>query len=233
MVDFHSHILPGIDDGSRNTEESIAMLQLLAEQGVTHVVATPHFYANHDTPEAFLKRRERAAQELFRVMEEHPGLPQISIGAEVYYFRGISESDLIPQLTIDKKRCIMIESPGVPWGEYFYQELEQIHRRWGITPVIAHMDRYISPLRTYRIPQRLRELPVIVQANASFFTGRRTAGMAVRLLRDGYIQLLGTDCHNTQQRAPNMGAAMAVIEKHLGMQTLENIRAYARQVLEL
>ncbi|MBQ8611097.1 MAG: hypothetical protein IJ412_05225 [Oscillospiraceae bacterium] len=233
MVDFHSHILPGIDDGSRSVEESITMLQLLAEQGVTHVVATPHFYARHDRPEVFLERRKKAAGILLNELVKYPGLPEVSIGAEVYYFRGISESDLIPQLTIDQKRCIMIESPGSPWNECFYQELEQIHRRWGITPVVAHMDRYIAPLRTHRIPQRLRELPVAVQANASFFTNRATAGMAVRLLRDGYIQLLGTDCHNTFDRAPNMGAAAAVIEKNLGIHVLENIRVFSRELLEL
>ena len=60
IIDFHSHILPGIDDGSRNVEESIALLRKEAEQGITHVIATPHFYPQHDTPERFLKRRNEA-----------------------------------------------------------------------------------------------------------------------------------------------------------------------------
>lgn len=233
MVDFHSHILPGVDDGSADVEESLAMLRMLAEQGVTHVVATPHFYARHDTPQAFLSRREKAKELLFEALEKNPGLPTVSVGAEVYYFRGISESELIPQLTIDGKRCIMIESIGSPWKESFYQELIRIHQRWGVTPVIAHIDRYIAPLRTYGIPQRLMELPVLVQANAEFFTNRRTAGMAVRMLRDGYIHLLGSDCHNTGERQPNLGEAMAFIEKKLGIQSLERVRTCAQQILEL
>ena len=57
VIDFHSHILPGIDDGSKNVEESLQMLRMMAKQGITHVVATPHFYPQHDTPESFLKRR--------------------------------------------------------------------------------------------------------------------------------------------------------------------------------
>ena len=56
-VDFHSHILPGVDDGSRSVEESLEMLRAVARQGIGTVVATPPFYANHDTPERFLRRR--------------------------------------------------------------------------------------------------------------------------------------------------------------------------------
>ena len=60
IIDFHSHILPGIDDGSESVEQSIAMLRMEAEQGITHVVATPHFYPRHDTPQRFLQRRKDA-----------------------------------------------------------------------------------------------------------------------------------------------------------------------------
>ena len=60
VTDFHSHILPAIDDGSATVEESVAMLRMEAEQGITHVVATPHFYAAHQTPETFLQARDAA-----------------------------------------------------------------------------------------------------------------------------------------------------------------------------
>ena len=64
LVDFHSHILPGIDDGSKSLEMSIEMLRLEAEQGIGHVVATPHFYPQYDTPERFLERRAAAQNAL-------------------------------------------------------------------------------------------------------------------------------------------------------------------------
>ena len=60
IVDFHSHVLPGIDDGSRSVEESLVMLKRMQDQGIAAVVATPHFYASHHFPEEFLERRERA-----------------------------------------------------------------------------------------------------------------------------------------------------------------------------
>ncbi len=231
MIDAHSHILPGIDDGSASLEESVSMLRLSAQQGVSHVIATPHFYAHHDKPERFLKRRAEAEAALRQEMTLHEGLPRLSIGAEVYFFSGISESEHINQLTIDKKRCILIEMPSVPWTESMFRELEDIHRKQGLTPVIAHVDRYIRPFHTHRIPERLAELPVLVQANASFFLHSSTAGMAMRLLRNDQIHLLGSDCHDLKSRKPNLGAAAAQIKKRLGEEALTRISAYGDELL--
>ena len=64
VTDFHSHVLPGIDDGSTSVEESIAMLRMAAEQGVRRVIATPHFYPRHDSPEHFLEKRNLAESAL-------------------------------------------------------------------------------------------------------------------------------------------------------------------------
>lgn len=231
LIDFHSHILPGIDDGSGSVKESLAMLKREAEQGIRHVVATPHFYPRYDTPERFLSRRREAELRLREAMEAHPGLPRLSIGAEVHYFPGISESDILAELTIDQKPCILIEMPQTTWNHAMYRELEGIRVKQGLTPIVAHMDRYIRPFRTQRIPERLEELPVLVQANAEFFLEKSTARMALRLLREDKIQLLGSDCHNLDSRAPNLGAAVRKIEQHLGNQALERIRAYQEDVL--
>lgn len=230
-IDFHSHILPGIDDGSASVEQSIAMLRLEAEQGIIHVVATPHFYARHNTLDRFLMKRDRAEVQLREAMTKYDGMPEISVGAEVYFFRGISESDLLPQLTIGGKSCILIEMPGPPWKDEMFRELELIWHRWGITPVIAHVDRYISPFRTYGIPQRLTQLPVMVQANAGFFLNKGTQRMALRMLKQDQIHLLGSDCHNLNDRKPNLGEAMQQIEHRLGPEVLEQIGRCGRALL--
>ena len=112
-----------------------------------------------------------------------------------------------------------------------YRELEAIWRRRGITPVIAHIDRYIRPFRTYKIPERLAQMPVLVQANASFFLESRTRRMALKMLRADQIQLLGSDCHNLDSRPPQLGSALETIEAHLGRQFLERIQAYQEDVL--
>lgn len=223
MIDFHSHILPGVDDGSADVGQSLEMLRLEARQGIRHVVATPHFYPRHDTPERFLERRSRAYRSLAEAMEKEPGLPRISLGAEVYFFPGISDSEVLSQLTIDKKRFILLEMPQSPWTDSMYREIEQIWVKQGITPVIAHVDRYISPFRTHRIPERLQALPVLVQANAGFFLRPSTRKMALRMLKHDQIHLIGSDCHNLTDRRPNLGEAIAVIRKHPGEEALEQI----------
>ncbi|MEF2562838.1 MAG: CpsB/CapC family capsule biosynthesis tyrosine phosphatase, partial [Negativibacillus sp.] len=98
MIDFHAHILPKMDDGSKSAEESIAMLKIQAEQGIRCVVATPHFYAEHETPQDFLHRREHSYQSLQQEIERQglqEQLPQIRLGAEVRYFEGISRSSAV------------------------------------------------------------------------------------------------------------------------------------------
>ena len=231
ITDFHSHVLPGIDDGSKTVEESIAMLRAEAEQGITHVVATPHFYPRQDTPERFLKRRYEAEMRLREEMEKHPGLPKLTVGAEVYYFPGISESDAVFQLTIGKKSSILIEMPMDSWTDRMYRELEDLALRRSLTPVIAHVDRYISPLRTRGIPGRLAELPVLVQANGEFFLERRTRNMALRMLKKGQIHVLGSDCHNLRSRSPNLGRTVSLIEEKLSPEALERIRQYEAEIL--
>lgn len=231
IFDFHSHILPGIDDGSGSLEESVALLRQEAEQGISHVVATPHFYPRYETPEDFLCKRDRAEAALRAAIQGIEGIPQISVGAEVYFFRGISETEVLPQLTIRGKHCILIEMPPAPWTESMYRELENIWHKSGILPVIAHLDRYIGPFRTYQIPERLAQMPVLVQANAGFFLNKRTRRMALRLLKSDKIQLLGSDCHDLTNRPPNLGAAIAVIEKHLGQQALLQLQSWQAKVL--
>lgn len=230
-ADFHTHILPGVDDGSHSVEESLEMLRMERSQGISRVVATPHFYPNHDTPEKFLKRRAAAWEKLQAAMADSPELPQVILSAEIYYFPGISDSDALFRLTSGQKSLIMLEMPIVPWTESMFRELEAIHVKHGITPIIAHIDRYIRPFRTHGIPDRLAELPVLVQANGSFFLRPGTASLALRMLKENRIHLLGSDCHNTSSRKPNLGKAVQKIEKHFGPSAVERLRSFEDLVL--
>lgn len=231
IIDFHSHILPGIDDGSASTEESIAMLRMEWEQGIQKVIATPHFYPRHDTPEAFLKKRAAAEARLREALANQSNIPEIICGAEVYFFRGISNCDALSELTIGKKRYILIEMPQLPWTQNMLLELEEIRARWDITPIIAHVDRYMSLLNTHGIPQQLEELPVLVQANAGFFLRKESRNRALRMLRKDQIQLLGSDCHNVTSRSPNLEKAVNIIQSRLSVDVINRIRSYQEQVL--
>lgn len=231
LTDFHSHILPGIDDGSKSVKESVAMLRMEVAQGVARVVATPHFYARYDGPDHFLSQRDAAMARLQEAMAGEKTLPEVFLGAEVYYFPGMSESEVLPRMAISGTRFVMVELPMGRWTNPMYRELEGIYVRQNLMPVIAHLDRYIRPLSSHGIPERLAELPVVVQANAEFFLRRSTARFALRLLREGRIHILGSDCHNLTDRAPNLGLAAKVIRKRLGEEMMEQIREREEEIL--
>lgn len=231
VTDFHSHVLPGIDDGSKHTEDSIKMLQMLSEQGISRVIATPHFYPENDSPEAFLARRAASEQRLREEMEKHTGLPELIIGAEVYYYSGISDWDMLPDLTIGNNKCILIEMPLQQWTGPMYQELVDIYERYGIWPVVAHLDRYIRPMKTFGIPERLDDMPVYVQANAASFLKFPMRRTMMRLLQRGQIHLLGSDCHDLTDRKPDMQEAVEMIRRHLGDDAIAHIQYCERSLL--
>ena len=231
IVDFHTHVLPGIDDGSGSVEESLAMLRMEAAQGIRRVVATPHFYAQVDAPKPFLERRAAAVSRLLEAMEAFPELPRLSVGAEVHYFSGISDADILPELAIDGGRYVLVEMPMAVWTDRMYRELENIHGHFGLTPIVAHVDRYIGPMQTYGIPERLMELPVLVQANAAFFQRFTTKRMALRMLAEGQIHLLGSDCHDLKTRPVNLAQTVDLIEKKLGREAIARINACERMIL--
>lgn len=231
ITDLHCHVLPGMDDGSRSVEESLRMLRMEAEQGVRRIAATPHFYPGYDTPDAFLERRTQAEQLLRRETMGITGLPKLDLGAEVYFFRGMSESDAMMDLTMYGKRCILVELPMGRWDEEIYRELDRLAERRGVIPIIAHIDRYIAPFRTRGIPEKLAQMPVMVQANAEFFLNRKTAGLAMRMLASDRIQLLGSDSHNIKDRAPNLAPAVESIRRKLGREALVRIRRNEREIM--
>ena len=232
-TDFHSHILPGVDDGSTCVEESLQMLRLEAEHGVQRVIATPHFYPRYDTPERFFARRDRAMAELQEAMAKEEGLPEITLGAEVYFFPGMSESDVLNRLTIGAGAHILVEMPFGNWTPEMYRELENIRVRRGIVPIVAHVDRYIRPFHTHGIPKRLAELPVLVQANTEFFLDRSTSSMAMRMLKADMIHFVGTDCHNLTARKPNMDQALQKIQKKLDQSVLDRLEEYEQSFWNL
>lgn len=232
LIDFHSHILPQADDGSTGVEMSVSMLEAEAAQHVSCVVATPHFYANHDDPKRFFQRRNRAEEQLRQALSGHNFVPELYMGAEVAYFRGMSESDILPQLCIAGTNYLLVEMPMGSWHSHIYEELLQIHRRQGLVPILAHVDRYLPLFQPYRIMDALEELPAVIQVNADFFLRRTTARTALRLLREGRIHILGSDCHNLDSRPPNLEKAARVIQKHLGSDVLEKIYVNGLKIIQ-
>lgn len=225
VIDFHTHILPGIDDGSKSVDESLALLRLEAEQGIRQVVMTPHFYTARESLSHFLEKRAQALERLNTAIKGIDNLPQLAVGAEVRIFDGISQSEFLSELAISGTNCILIEMPMPPWSDSLLQELAQIQYQRDLIPIVAHIDRYISPFRTKGIPEALAKLPVLVQASGSFFTNRSTKSLALKLLREDKIHLLGSDCHNLSSRPPNLREALSVIENKFGKNAILHINS--------
>jgi protein-tyrosine phosphatase len=232
LIDFHSHILPNMDDGSQSVAESVAMLQEMAAQGVKQVVATPHFYPRKESVVRFLERREAAWAALREETAKYADLPEVRLGAEVFYYTGISDSPDLEKLALEDTKYLLVEMPDGQWTPRMYRELEKIALLQGLTPIVAHVDRYIRPFRTKGIPETLAQLPVLVQANGAFFLDKWTSSLAMKLLRKGQIHLLGSDAHNLDSRSPNLGAAAEVIRKKLGEEVLEMLALNGREVLK-
>lgn len=228
MIDFHSHILPGIDDGSASVEESLELLRMLSEQGVDTVVATPHFYPDRMSVQTFLERRERAYAKLSEA--DLTGLPRIILGAEVRYYDGIHRLPELELLCAGDSRVLLLEMPFSRWSELTVKEVTALARSGRVTVVLAHIERYLS-FQSSEAWERLFESEVLTQVNASFFTGFLTKRKALNMLGSHAIHVIGSDCHNLTTRAPAIGKASEVIEKRFGRECLHHISEFTRDLL--
>ena len=210
MLDLHSHILPKFDDGSKSSDMSLEMLRKSAEQGVTTIVSTSHFYADSEDPAHFLARRAASRERLESKLTG--GEPEILYGAEVLYFPGLSHSDPVARLAIEGTSLILIELPFVRWSSNLFDELLSFQYYSKLHIVLAHVERY-QDLQKRSVYDSLFELPFYFQCNAEAFLYRRSRKLALKLLDRDQLHFLGTDCHNVTDRAPNMDEARKVIEK--------------------
>lgn len=221
MIDFHTHVLPGMDDGSKDVQESVEMLGKLRNQGIETVMATSHFYANHDTLDRFLQRRAKAVEELKSVYKEEK--PEIVLGAEVHYFRGISNSENIEKLVIEGTNILLLELPYGEWDETILMEIEAIKRNLGLQVMIAHIDRYYLLGRNKSYIQQLLNMDVLIQVNIETFLSFRFSKRVLKLLLTGKIDALGSDCHNMSTRKPQWDSFMEYMNKKNAQTALEEL----------
>lgn len=212
MLDFHSHFLPKMDDGSESTEMSMDMLRSSKEQGVTTIVSTSHFYGTDESPERFLRRRQHAVNKLLPLLSHDD--PTVYLGAEVFYYPGISYSDSIPQLVIQGTDLLLIEMPFITWSDRIFDELTSLQYNHDLHIVLAHVERY-QPIQKRDMFNRLFDQPFYFQCNAGAFTSRRSRKLALKMIENDLLHFIGTDCHNNDKRSPNMSEARREIEKRL------------------
>ena len=235
-VDFHSHILPRMDDGSSDPQESVRMLQESFRQGITKMVATPHFYPEREYPDNFLKRRRDSVSALVQAVdglsaELKANLPDIYLGAEVAYFTGIGSSRAMKELSIVGTDYILVEMPFFKWDRGVIEDILDLKEKQGLNPIIAHIGRYARCVdeKTF---DKLLSNDILIQSNAEFFTDRKASKKALQMLEDGRIHILGSDCHNMGERKPDLGEAMEIITGHVPASQLEAINSRGFRILE-
>ena len=229
IIDMHCHILPGVDDGARDVETSLAMLEASRAQGVQYMVATPHFYATRDRVDTFLDRRREAWETLKpRMGADYPG---IVLGAEVAFFRGISRAERLEALKIEGTDCILLEMPFRPWSEDDVDEVSEILEKHGYTIILAHIERYLAMRGNADYIGNLLELPVLAQINAESLLDWRQRGKLIKMVRNGQVHLLGSDCHGIHHRPPNLGEGREILRRKTGTEYLDRIDWRSEELL--
>ncbi len=237
MNDLHTHILPSMDDGANQVEMSLQMLRQEHLQGVSEVALTPHYYRKDETIFKFLERRDAAYRKLCEKIislpeQERSQIPKLVLGAEVEWHPNLQDWDGIEKLCYEGTTCLLIEPPFYDWTDKFFTDLFELMNIYGLTPVIAHIDRYFS-IAPKKYLHRIYDMTIPVQISAESFLIRQTRKAALQAVKNGNAQILISDCHNLTERVPNIAMAMEVITKHLGEQTAKQLSQNTQYLLKI
>jgi protein-tyrosine phosphatase len=229
VIDWHSHILPALDDGSKNPEESVAMIGKLASQGAKIVIATPHFFANDQSVASFINKRDQAFASIKKRLPENS--PEIRLGAEVRYYPGISRLLDLKALRIEGSNLLLLEMPMMCWTQSMMKELSDLSAVSGIQLVLAHVERYLALQKKDTLNQLLG-CGILMQVNANSFIAMSTRRKVLSLLKKGCLHFIGSDCHNMKSRPPKLLEAYALIEKKLGCEFVAQMNEFGYAMLD-
>lgn len=236
MIDLHTHILCGVDDGAKTAEESLKLLRMERDQGVTAVVLTPHFYRVQQHSDDFLEKRAAAFDRLQEHLQEldateRESLPEILLGAEVAWHPNMALWDDVEKFCIQGTKNMLLELPFVPWDTGLSRQLYNLINHTGITPILVHLERYI-PMQKKKQVEEILELGLPVQISSSAFLHRATKNLGMNALKNGWAHLIATDCHDPVYRKPDLKDAMDVIGKKLGDGMVRRLHRHSQAMLE-
>lgn len=226
MIDMHTHILPGIDDGAASLEEAILLTECLSRQKVTLAVCTPHFYPMEVTMEEFVANRTKALESI-----DHSNI-QLVVGSETYLHEFLFHYNDLRPLCIGHSNFLLVEFPFMKvWKEEYGLEIKKISEYYNINPIIAHIDRYKPLLNNKRLLKRLKDMGCLLQMNTGCIISKKTRRKALRLIEEKYVDLLGTDCHNISYRPPIFEEACKIIQNKTGADTINRLMSNALAVV--
>lgn len=229
ICDIHSHILPSMDDGCRTVQESVAVLKRAQSQGVTKLIATPHYYHKRESAAEFIARRDASEQLLREAVSMQTGaMPQFCCGAEVAYFAGIDRYDDLGRLCLGKSRYLLLELPFTSWNGQVVRDVQNITVR-GFIPILAHFERY-SFIQSEQNIQGLLALEPLIQMNAESLLGFWKGARCRKALAQGNVDLLGSDCHGIDYRTFELGRTVAYLGKKKMNESLASVEALSNEI---
>ena len=216
MFDIHCHILPGVDDGAENKAETVKMLELAYSEGITRIMATPHFDA--DMPKDVFAKWKQRYRWRCKVARDIDSDFKIYPGAEIFYDSRISR--LLERgypLTLNKTRYVLVEFPIDIDMTYLSDALFNLQVA-GYYPIVAHVERY-QALQNESNVKDLVGRGIRLQVNTSTIIGKSGKTLkkhVLHLIEKGYIHLLGTDAHGALSRRPQAKEAIEILDKKIG-----------------
>ncbi len=212
--DIHSHILPGVDDGAKDMQNSIELLKMAKENGISTILATPHFYPCEDVLEDFLSTTTNA----FKLLNDeikNLDLPKVYFGSEILYFRGLSNADSLHFLTLNNSKYLLIELTGKDINKYLFEDLIRLKKR-GYTPIIAHFERYISSKGFRKLFAFVKANNIMVQINTISLSSTKHIRFLKKVLRSDIFCVVASDTHSLENRPPLFKSALDIVKQKLG-----------------
>jgi protein-tyrosine phosphatase len=217
MIDIHSHIMPGIDDGAADLSASLAMGRLAEQDGVRTIIATPH---NQQAPSSVSRDAYLSGVRWLQAQFTAQGVGiELMPGVEVYL------DPEVPKLVergsvfgLNGSRYLLVE---FPLNQYPFYAPEVIFKLFltGVVPVIAHPERNSDIARDPSLLMPLVENGCLVQLTAASLMGvfgREIKRAAIALLEGQYVHIIATDSHSSGQRGPLLSPAVAVASEVVG-----------------
>lgn len=231
MIDFHTHILPAVDDGSPNAQISVTLLKELKNQGVKKVLLTPHFYAYASSAEIFAERRETSKEELLLELKKEPVDIELYLGCEVLYFEELWRVESLKDFSIRGTEYILVEMPFAPWSENMVRGVEKLIGK-GLTPIMAHFERYIKYKGNWEKLYEMVEMGALLQMNCKYINDFKTRRRAIKFIKSGAVFAIGTDCHNLVGRAPDYSKAVDILKRKLSEVEFKQLLSRPNSILK-
>ena len=229
-TDIHSHILPGVDDGAADIAESLELLNMMKQQGIDTVVATPHYHAEICLSPK--KHSEKCREVLEGLKAALPGgAPNILLGYEVRYFRGISQSEEVATLKLGNTNHLLIELPPYKISSKVADEIVEFSLNFGVKPIIAHIERYIKSSLFGAFLNIIDEGFAEAQINCDSLLFQKLRKPCLSLIKDGYINYIATDTHSMLERPPHLIPAIDVLNSKLGKKETEKLLENSKSLI--